>query len=39
MTGLLIFAGILVVAVVWYISANNKLVALKNNRAMRKIIK
>ena len=32
MTGLLIFAGILVVAVVWYISANNKLVALKNNR-------
>ena len=27
-----IFLGIILVVVVWYISANNKLIALKNNR-------
>lgn len=30
--GLYIFLGVLVILVIWYISANNKLVALKNNR-------
>jgi len=32
MTPLLIIIGLVVVAIGWYISANNKLVALKNNR-------
>lgn len=32
MTGLLIGGGILLILILWYISANNKLVALKNNR-------
>lgn len=32
MTGLLIVVAILVILVIWYISANNRLVALKNNR-------
>lgn len=32
MTGLLIAGGILLILILWYISANNKLVALKNNR-------
>ncbi len=32
MTGLFVVIGILVVLVIWYISANNRLVALKNNR-------
>lgn len=32
MTPLLVILGIILVVVVWYISANNKLVALKNNR-------
>lgn len=32
MIGLYIILGILVILVFWYISANNKLVALKNNR-------
>lgn len=32
MTGLLIAGGILLIIIFWYISANNKLVALKNNR-------
>lgn len=32
MTGLWIILGILLVLVIWYISANNRLVALKNNR-------
>ncbi|MDX2360690.1 MAG: LemA family protein [Crocinitomicaceae bacterium] len=30
--GLLIGGGILLILIIWYISANNKLVALKNNR-------
>lgn len=32
MIGLLVAGGIILVLVLWYISANNKLVALKNNR-------
>lgn len=32
MMGLLIGGGIFLILVIWYISANNKLVALKNNR-------
>lgn len=32
MTGLLIAGGILLILIIWYVSANNKLVALKNNR-------
>ncbi len=32
MTGLLIFGGIVLIVVIWYISADNRLVALKNNR-------
>ena len=32
MTGLYILLGIGAVIIIWYISANNKLVALKNNR-------
>lgn len=32
MTGLIILIVIILIAVFWYISANNKLVALKNNR-------
>lgn len=32
MTPLLVILGIILVVIVWYISANNKLVALKNNR-------
>lgn len=32
MIGLLIGGGILLILILWYISANNKLVALKNNR-------
>lgn len=32
MTGLLILGGIVLIVIFWYISANNKLVALKNNR-------
>ena len=32
MTALLVAGGILLILVIWYISANNKLVALKNNR-------
>lgn len=32
MIGLLVAGGILLIFVFWYISANNKLVALKNNR-------
>lgn len=32
MIGLYIFLGVLVILVFWYVSANNKLVALKNNR-------
>jgi len=32
MTALLVILGIAAVIVIWYISANNKLVALKNNR-------
>lgn len=32
MIGLYIFIGIIIIAIFWYISANNKLVALKNNR-------
>lgn len=32
MTGLWIFLGIVAVVLIWYVSANNKLVALKNNR-------
>ena len=32
MTGLIIVIALVVVVVLWYISANNKLVALANNR-------
>ena len=32
MIGLLIGGGVLLIVIIWYISANNKLVALKNNR-------
>ena len=32
MIALFIFLGIILVVILWYISANNKLVALKNNR-------
>lgn len=32
MTGLLVVGGIILILILWYISANNKLVALKNNR-------
>lgn len=32
MIGLLIAGGIVLILIIWYISANNKLVALKNNR-------
>ena len=32
MKGLLVGGGILLIIIIWYISANNKLVALKNNR-------
>lgn len=32
MIGLYIFLGIVLITIIWYISANNKLVALKNNR-------
>lgn len=32
MIGLLVGGGILLILIIWYISANNKLVALKNNR-------
>lgn len=32
MTGLIVGGGILLILIIWYISANNKLVALKNNR-------
>lgn len=32
MIGLYIFLGIILITIIWYISANNKLVALKNNR-------
>ena len=32
MTGLIIVIALVVVVVLWYISANNKLVALTNNR-------
>jgi len=32
MIGLLVAGGILLILILWYISANNKLVALKNNR-------
>lgn len=32
MIGLLVAGGIILVLVLWYVSANNKLVALKNNR-------
>lgn len=32
MIGLLVAGGIVLILVIWYISANNKLVALKNNR-------
>ncbi len=32
MIGLLIGGGILLILIIWYVSANNKLVALKNNR-------
>lgn len=32
MMGLLIGGGVLLIFIIWYISANNKLVALKNNR-------
>ena len=32
MIGLLVAGGIVLVLVLWYVSANNKLVALKNNR-------
>ncbi len=32
MIGLLVGGGILLIVIIWYISANNKLVALKNNR-------
>ena len=32
MTALLVAGGILLILIIWYISANNKLVALKNNR-------
>lgn len=32
MIGLLIGGGVLLILIIWYISANNKLVALKNNR-------
>jgi len=32
MTALLVVGGILLIIILWYISANNRLVALKNNR-------
>lgn len=32
MTGLLIVIGLIVVLIIWYVSANNRLVALKNKR-------
>ncbi|MCH2229548.1 MAG: LemA family protein [Crocinitomicaceae bacterium] len=32
MTALLVILGLVAIIVIWYISANNKLVALKNNR-------
>ena len=32
MTGLIIILAVVAIVVLWYISANNKLVALSNNR-------
>lgn len=32
MIGLFIFLGVILIVIIWFISANNKLVALKNNR-------